>query len=143
MRLVGKLIINALALFAAAALLPTYVHLSYQTASGKIEFRNIAAILGIAAVFGVVNTFLRPIVKLISLPLTLMTLGLFGFVINGAMLLLSAWIVGVVQSPAQPQFYALRLAEFPPTFSLDALIAAVLASIVISVVSTVLSWILP
>ena len=49
------------------------------------------ALLGIAAVFGLVNAVIGRILKLLTLPLTLMTLGLFSLVINALMLLLTAW----------------------------------------------------
>ncbi len=48
-----------------------------------------------ALVLGLVNTFIRPLVRLIALPLTMLTLGLAGWVINGLMLwLVSAWVPG-------------------------------------------------
>ena len=49
------------------------------------------ALLVIAAVFGLVNAVIGRILKLLTLPLTLMTLGLFSLVINALMLLLTAW----------------------------------------------------
>ena len=49
------------------------------------------ALLGIAAVFGLVNALLGRILKLLTLPLTVMTLGLFSLVINAVLLLLTAW----------------------------------------------------
>ena len=74
----------------------------------------------------------KPIVKALSFPLTLATLGLVSFLINAAMLLLAAWISTEVLK------LHFTIADFPPTFSGDALIAAILGSIVISIVSTVL-----
>jgi putative membrane protein len=49
------------------------------------------ALLVIAAVFGLVNSILGRILKLLTLPLTVMTLGLFSLVINALMLLFTAW----------------------------------------------------
>ena len=46
----------------------------------------------VAAIFGLVNSFVRPVVRLLSLPLYLLTLGLFFLVVNTLMLLLTAWI---------------------------------------------------
>lgn len=46
-----------------------------------------------AAVLAVVNATVRPIVKVLAFPITLLTLGLFGLVINAAMLYLVAWVV--------------------------------------------------
>lgn len=50
--------------------------------------------LGIALLFGIVNTFLRPIAKLISLPFILLTLGLGALVINGLTFWFVAWLSG-------------------------------------------------
>ena len=55
---------------------------------------TIWALLGVALVFGVVNTMVGPIVKLFSLPLIVISLGLFALVINAAMLMLTSWISG-------------------------------------------------
>lgn len=48
----------------------------------------------IAIVLGFVNTFIRPLVKLLALPINLLTLGLFTFVINAAMVMLCSWLIG-------------------------------------------------
>ena len=47
----------------------------------------------IAIVLGLVNSWVRPLVKLLALPINLLTLGLFTFVINGAMVLLCSWLL--------------------------------------------------
>ncbi|MEK7863623.1 MAG: phage holin family protein [Chloroflexota bacterium] len=73
-----------------------------------------------AIVLGVVNGFVRPILLIVSLPLTCATLGLFVFVINALMLLLVSAI---------PQL----------GFKVDGFLAALIGSIVISLVSAVLS----
>ena len=55
----------------------------------------------IAIVLGLVNSWVRPLVKLLALPINILTLGLFTFVINALMVLLCSWIIGphfVVQS---------------------------------------------
>jgi len=46
----------------------------------------------VAAIFGLVNAIVRPLVKILSLPLYLLTLGLIAFVINALMLMLTSWI---------------------------------------------------
>jgi putative membrane protein len=128
----GKLIVNMLALVVAGLVVP-YFHL-------KLKFdSDIVYLLALALIFGLINTFIRPIAKLISLPITLLTLGLFGFVVNGLMLILLAWVMGQLQSHP----YVLQLDKFPPKFSIETLIAAVLGAIVISVVSTVVDWFVP
>lgn len=53
---------------------------------------EIATILWVALVFGIINMFIKPVVKLLTLPMLLITLGLFAFVINAALLALTAWL---------------------------------------------------
>jgi putative membrane protein len=87
----------------------------------------------IAAVFGVVNAYLRPVVKLLSLPLSLLTFGLVGFVINVAMVLLTAFVSDSLN-------LGFKLAGFPPgSIDLEAILAAVLVAIVVSVASMLLA----
>lgn len=90
-------------------------------------------ILIIAAIFGLVNAFLKPILKLFSLPLRMMTLGLFGFVINGVLLLLLAAI-------AEQAGLRFTVGGYPPHFGVDAILAAIVGAIVLSVVSMVVGW---
>ncbi|AEI13584.1 MULTISPECIES: phage holin family protein [Cellulomonas] len=49
-------------------------------------------ILGIALVFGIVNAIVKPVVQVLSIPLYILTLGLFTLVVNALMLMLTAWI---------------------------------------------------
>jgi putative membrane protein len=85
-----------------------------------------AALFVGALIFGAVNAFIRPVIALVSCPLTLLTLGLFTLLINTAMLALTAWIAGL----------------FDLDFRVDGFIAAFLGALVIAIVSTVLSkWV--
>ncbi len=74
-------LINTLALYVAVQVVPgvDYNH-------GPI------GLLLVAALFGLVNAFLRPLLTLLTCPLVLVTLGLFLFVINALLLLITAWI---------------------------------------------------
>jgi putative membrane protein len=81
---------------------------------------------------GVVNAVIKPIIKLLSFPINMMTLGLFGLVINAALLLAIAW--------AAQDFANINLTVggWPTAdFSLDAIVGAVIASIALSLISTV------
>ena len=80
------------------------------------------ALLGVAALFGLVNAIVRPIVRLLALPIRVMTLGLVSFVINGLMLLITDWLLDVID--------------------VGGLWNAILAAIVISIVSTILNWLI-
>ena len=129
----GKVIVNALAFVVAGLIVPQFTLKFGSSTEGLL------LILGVAAVFGVINTFLKPIVKLLSFPVNLVTMGLFGFVVNAALLIGFAWLVGLfVTKP-----YVFQLGGFPPHFSADTLVAAVLGSIVISIVSTIMSLLVP
>ena len=114
-----SIIVNALALWAAAWIM----------GGGDMVMDNgIFGWLFLAVIFGLVNTFIKPIIKLFSLPFTVITLGLFTLVINAAMLALTMWIAGIL--------------DFTTGF-FSSIWAIFLASIIISVVSALLSWILP
>ncbi len=54
------------------------------------------SLLFVALVFGLLNSSIRPLLKLLSLPIIILTLGLFIFVINAMMLLLTGWISGLL-----------------------------------------------
>lgn len=81
MRLILRVLINAAALWVAVRFVPG---ISY-TGSPLM-------LLGVAFVFGVVNTVVKPLVTLLSLPAVLLTLGLFLLVINAFMLWLTGWL---------------------------------------------------
>jgi putative membrane protein len=114
--------ITAVALYAALELVPQ-MHFTI----GNDWWRLIA----VAIVFGVINSLVKPIVKMAALPVRLLTLGLITFVINAAMLLLLAYVstrIGL----------KFEIGAFPPKLDSDAIVGAVLGSIVVSVVSTAL-----
>jgi putative membrane protein len=115
-----RIAINAVALIVAVKLVP---HVSFTG--------DWLQLLGVAAVFGVVNAFLRPIVKLLALPLTIITLGLIGFVINAGMILVTAFAGDKIG-------FGFTLAGWPTSgnINLEVLIAAFLTALVVSVVST-------
>jgi len=79
--LLAKWLVNSLALFVAAWLVKGVVIHDF--------YSGIAA----AAMLGIVNTFIRPVVILLTLPVSILTLGLFTLVINALMLELVAWAI--------------------------------------------------
>jgi putative membrane protein len=81
---------------------------------------------------GVVNAVIKPIVKALSFPISLLTLGLFGFVVNAALMLGVAW---VAQSVAELNF---TVGSFPPDITSDTLVGAVIASVLLSLISSVI-----
>ena len=88
--------------------------------------------LAVGAFIGLVNAVVKPIVKLLSLPITLMTLGLFSFVINAGMLLFSAWLLDNLFK------VTLTIGGWPANeFSLDTMIGALVASIVLAILTSI------
>ncbi len=87
MTILVRLLVNAVALAAAAWLLS-----GITISTGATDRDRAITLLVVAAIFGVVNAVIRPIVKLLTLPFIILTLGLLVFVINALMLLLTSWI---------------------------------------------------
>ena len=79
--MIVRWLVNALALYITALLLP------------GIQLRGVVATLVAAAILGIVNAIIRPLLLMLTLPLNVVTLGLFTFVINALMLLLTSAIV--------------------------------------------------
>jgi len=119
-----RVAVNGVALW-VASLVISGIHLGEgsQSTSSKV----LTTVL-VALVFGVINAFIKPIVKLFSLPFIVLTLGLFTFIVNAFMLQITEWIAD-----------ALDLAFSIDEFFWD----AVLGAIVITVVSWVLNLVLP
>jgi len=83
LRLLLVWLINALALMAVAYLMPS-IHVS-----------SFGAALVAALVLGLVNAMVRPVLVLLTLPVTILTLGLFIFVLNGLLFwMVGAWLQG-------------------------------------------------
>lgn len=121
-RLVARLIVNAAALFAAIRFVPGVTLTG--VAPGAIPGpRTILNLLIVALILGLVNGIVRPIFKFLTCAINFFTLGLFVFVINALMLLLTAAIA----------------ARFELGFIVDGFVPALLGSIVISIVNVVLS----
>jgi putative membrane protein len=116
-----RLLVNAVALWIADVLVDG-IKLESDSTGGKI-----ATLLIVAAIFGLVNAIIKPIVKLFSLPLFLLTLGLITFVINAFML----WLTGAISSGTGLHF------------SVEGFWAALWGALVVSVVSWVLNLLLP
>lgn len=127
MQLVIRLVINAVAIWLAAA----WVNgIEIKTPEGDTDTTTtkIVVVLAIAVVFTIVNALVKPLVSLLSLPLVVLTLGLFLLVVNALMLMLTAWITDAFSD------YGLAVDGFWP---------ALLAGIVISLVNWVLGILVP
>ena len=97
---------------------------------------ELIGLLGLAVVFGVVNGLIGPVVKAMSLPLSLMTMGLAGFLVNGALLLLTAAIADALSLD-------FKVGDFPPDITADTIIAAVIGAIVLGFVNTLVNLVVP
>ncbi len=113
MRFVVRLLINAVALWVAANVVP-------GIRLGEGGGVDIGALLLVAFIFGAVNAVIKPIVKLVTCPFYIVTLGLFTFVVNALMLMLTAWLAG-------------------PRFHVDGFLPALVGSLLIGLISFVLS----
>ncbi|HEX7352990.1 phage holin family protein [Brachybacterium sp.] len=91
MRFLGHIIVTGLALWVTALLLPG-MHLGDDSATVLTQVLTIGAI---ALILALINTIVKPILELLTLPITCLTLGLFQLVINTLMLLLASWVSGL------------------------------------------------
>ncbi|HEU5037569.1 MAG TPA: phage holin family protein [Nocardioides sp.] len=92
-KLVGWLVTNAVALAAAVLI---FDGIGFDGSSGWDEVAdNVWALLFVALILGIVNSFVSPVIKFLSIPFIIITLGLFLLVINALMLLFTEWLVGL------------------------------------------------
>lgn len=115
--------INAVALLMAGWIVPG-IHLG--AAHGHASANQWLTLALVALIFGLVNAVIRPIVVVLTLPLEILTLGLFTFVVNALMLLLTSWIAEGMELG----------------FRVDGFLAAFLGALMISAVGFVLSHLL-
>jgi putative membrane protein len=127
-----RIVVNAVALWVAVRFVPNVTFPAARTFPAGDWWKLVV----VALIFGLINAYLKPIVELLSLPARILTLGLFGLVINAVLLLLLALVSDTFS-------LGFKLATFPPHLGGDAFVAALLDAIVISIVSTVLAHFLP
>ena len=119
--------ITAVAFFVLTQFLPT-VGVTYKG--------EVVGLVALAVIFGAVNGFIGPILKLLAFPISLLTMGLIGFVINAALLLVTALI-------ADSAGFNLTVGDFPPDLTADTIVAAVIGSVVLSLVGTAARLVVP
>jgi len=119
-----KILVNGVALWVASLLL-TGITLGPTSASLSSQLMTI---LWVAVIFGLINAVIKPVLSLLSLPIIILTLGLFTLVINALMLQLTSWFAE----------------QFSLAFHVDQFIwDALLGSIIITFVSMFLHVVLP
>ncbi|MFJ9409001.1 phage holin family protein [Streptomyces sp. NPDC101393] len=118
---VVKTLANAAALAVAIWLLKDI------TLTGDNTGRQVLTLVLVALIFGLVNFVVKPVVKLLSFPLFILTLGLITLVVNALMLLLTSWLAG----------------QADLAFHVNGFWTAVLGGLIVSVVSWALHVIMP
>lgn len=136
MRFLLRIVVNAIALWVASFFLPgirinstAAADLATNAGAGSHSdtLGIVLAYLFIGLIFGLVNALVRPIIELLSLPVTCLTLGLFALIINAAMLALTAWLSSYT----------------PVHLTIDSFFwTAILGAIIISIVSAVMGFLL-
>jgi putative membrane protein len=117
-----RLVITAVSLWIATVVIDG-IRLTTDSLGGRI-----GTLLAVAAIFGIVNAVLRPIIKTIGCGLYVLTLGLISLVINGLLFLLVSWIAGQFDLP-------FHVDDFWPS--------AILGALLVGVVSWVLNMLVP
>src|SRR5512138_1237647 len=115
MRLLIRLLVGAAALWVAT-----------QIVTGVTYHGDVLPFLGVALVFGVVNALIRPVLKLVTLPLIIVTFGIFALIVNALMLWLTSSLAGTLG-------LGFHVSGFWPAFW---------GALVVSIVSTVLNFFL-
>jgi putative membrane protein len=127
--LLVKILINAIGVIVAVLVVP---QIKFPAADDLLKLQgNWWQVIVVAVILALINSYLKPILKALSFPITLLTRGLFAFILNAALLLLVAYIADL----ANIDF---TIGGFPPSFTADSFVGALLGSIVISLVSIVL-----
>jgi putative membrane protein len=121
MGLLIRVVINAVALWITTLVVPGI------SVSGSTAARTVLTILAVAAIFGLVNAILKPIIKVVGCVFYILTLGLISFVVNALLFLLVDWLSGELDLP----------------FTVDGFWPAFWGAIVMAVVSWLLSLIIP
>ena len=122
-----RIVVNAIALIVAAWIVP---NINLDTGQGAEGWLKVGAI---ALVFGLINSYLAPIVKALALPISLLTLGLIGIVINAAMLLVLSVASDALNLPFDVN-------GFPDAgITADTVVAALLGALIVGLVAAGIS----
>ena len=127
--LLVRIIINAIGVYVAVLLVP---QINFPAADNLLEFEgNWWHVVVVALILALINAYVKPILRVLSFPITMVSLGLFALVLNAFLLLFVAFLAGYVE-------VNFSIGGFPPNFTADSFVGALLGSIVISIVSIVL-----
>src|SRR6516225_7293276 len=93
MRFLVRVLVSAAALAVATAVIPG---IELLAASG---WTRVGTLLAVAVIFGLINAFLKPLIKVVGCAFYVLTLGLIALVVNGLLLWLTSWIAGKLKLP--------------------------------------------
>jgi putative membrane protein len=127
-RMIGFIIRTVVIAIAVAVVAYVYPSITYGD--------DLTTLAVVAVILGLLNAFVKPLIGIFALPLNMMTLGLFGVVINAALLLVVAFIADLVG-------FDFVVGGFPPEFGIDAIVAAFVGAIGISIVGTIVGMVVP
>jgi putative membrane protein len=89
--IITKVVVNAVAIWVASLVIP-----KVGLADGTTFAKGLLSLLVVGALFGVVNAFIKPVVKFFAFPFYIITLGLMAFVVNALMLKIVDWVSGKI-----------------------------------------------
>ncbi len=131
--LVIKVIINAVAVYVAVSpALAQWTQIKFPAADHVLSLTDDWwKLIAVALILALINSYVRPVLRALSFPINLLSMGLFTFVLNALLLLLVAYVSDLFKLD-------FTIADFPPHLTADAFVGALIGSIVISIVSTIL-----
>lgn len=130
MNFLSRVVVNACAIWVATWILPGVAITGNPLVEEQVGSvaATVISYLAIGLIFGLANAFIKPVLTVLSAPITCLTLGLFTIIINAAVLAVTAWVSGFT----------------PFVFTIDSFFfSAILAAIIVSIVSTLLGWLVP
>jgi putative membrane protein len=124
--------VTAIAFYVLTKLLPDAGFDSGVSYNGEL-----VGLVVLAVVFGFVNGLIGPLIKTLAIPISLVTMGLVGFLVNAGLFLVTAFI-------ADSTGFSLTVGDFPPDLlTADTIVAAIIGSVVLSVVGTAVRLVVP
>jgi putative membrane protein len=124
-------IATAIAFYIVTSVLPEYFDLNFLSYDGEL-----VGLLGLAVVFGLINGLIGPVVRIASMPISFFTMGLFGFILNGVLLLVTAALAEALDL----QFF---VGDYPPDINADTIVAAIVGAVILGVVNSLVHTAVP
>ncbi len=127
--LLVRILITAIAVYVAVLVVP---QIEFPAADNLLRLEgNWWHVVLVALILALINSYVKPILKALSFPITLLTMGLFVFILTAVLLLVGALLADAIG-------VNFTIGGFPPELTADSFVGAIVGSIVISIVSIVL-----